>query len=147
MRVAIGSDHAGFYMKEEIKGFLSKMGVEFSDFGCHSPESVDYPDIGRQVAKSVAEGEYDRGILICGTGIGMSMVANKVRGVRAALCQDEFSARASRQHNNANVLALGARVIGPGLACSIVEVFLRTDFEGGRHARRVGKIEAIEGEE
>ncbi|HHY46648.1 MAG TPA: ribose 5-phosphate isomerase B [Firmicutes bacterium] len=141
MKVAIGSDHAGFHLKEEIKAFLSGKGIEFKDFGCHSPESVDYPDIGKAVATGVAAGGFDRGILVCGTGIGMSIVANKVPGIRAALCHDEFSARASRQHNDANVLTLGARVIGPGLAIEIVSVFLSTGFEGGRHARRVAKIE------
>lgn len=144
LRVAIGSDHAGFSLKEDIKRHLATMGVDFEDFGCYSPESVDYPDIAKVVSRGIANGEYERGILICGTGIGMSIVANKIPGIRAALCHDEFSARAARQHNDANILVFGARVIGPGLAADIVEIFLKTDFQGGRHARRVSKIIELE---
>lgn len=146
MRVAVGSDHAGFKMKRALAGFVAGMGHEVEDFGCHSEEPVDYPDVARRVAVAVARGEYDRGILVCGTGIGMSIAANKVPGVRAALCHDTFSARATREHNNANVLTLGARVIGPGLAEEIVAVWLGAEFAGGRHARRVDKISAIERE-
>lgn len=144
MKVALGSDHGGFNLKEAIKGLLSDKGVPYTDFGTDSTASCDYPDIARPVAEAVARGEYDRGILICGTGIGMSITANKVRGVRAALCHDTFSARATRQHNDANVLCLGGRVIGPGLALDVVATWLGTDFEGGRHARRVEKISALE---
>ena len=144
MKIALGSDHAGFQLKEEIKVYIEGLGHEVEDFGCFSPESVDYPEIGFEVAKAVADGRYDRGILICGTGVGMSMVANKVRGIRASLCNDLFTARAAREHNNANVLAMGARVIGSGVASEIVKVWLSTEFAGGRHARRVDKIGLIE---
>ena len=131
-------------MKETIKEVLKDMQIEFTDFGTHSTESVDYPDIAAPVAKAVAAGEYDRGILICGTGIGIGIAANKVDGIRAALCHDTFSAHASREHNNANVLTMGERVIGPGLATDIVKIWLTTDFAGGRHERRVAKIADLE---
>ncbi len=120
------------------------MGIAYEDVGCDCPESVDYPDYALPVAERVAKGEFDRGILVCGTGIGMSIAANKVKGVRCAVVSDEFSARMSREHNEANVLALGERVVGPGLAREIVRVWLTTDFAGGRHGRRVAKIGAIE---
>lgn len=145
VRVAIGCDHAGLPLKEEILRFLAdegpQAGWEWEDFGVQTTEPVDYPDIGQAVAKAVASGEFDRGILICGTGIGMSIAANKVRGVRAALCHDTYSARMSREHNDANVLTMGSRVIGPGPARDIVRIFLTTAFAGGRHARRVDKLE------
>lgn len=144
MKVAIGCDHGGFHLKETIKEVLKDMQIEFTDFGTHSTESVDYPDIAAPVAKVVAAGEYDRGILICGTGIGIGIAANKVDGIRAALCHDTFSAHASREHNNANVLTMGERVIGPGLATDIVKIWLTTDFAGGRHERRVAKIADLE---
>ena len=144
MKVALGSDHGGFHLKEAIKGLLSEKGVPYTDFGTDSTASCDYPDIARLVAEAVVRGEYDRGILVCGTGIGMSITANKVRGVRAALCHDTFSARAARQHNDSSVLCLGERVIGPGLALDVVATWLGTDFEGGRHARRIAKIFALE---
>lgn len=144
MRVAIGADHGGYRLKEDIKGLLEDLGVDYKDFGTHSIESVDYPDVALPVAQSVADGLFDRGILICGTGIGIGIAANKVKGIRAALVHDTFSAHASREHNDANILTMGERVIGPGLARDIVTIWLATDFEGGRHERRVEKIMAIE---
>lgn len=144
MRVALGSDHGGFRLKEKIKTYLAARGIPHTDFGTFSEEVVDYPDFALKVAEAVAAGEYTRGILVCGTGIGVCIVANKVPGVRAALCHDSFSARASRAHNDANILTLGERVIGPGLAEEIVKVWLETEFAGGRHARRVSKIAAVE---
>lgn len=144
MKVAIGADHGGFRLKEAIKPVLDSLGVEYKDFGTYSEESVDYPDISAPVAKAVAAGEYDRGILICGTGIGIGIAANKIPGIRAALCHDTFSAHASREHNNANILTMGERVIGPGLASDIVKIWLTTEFEGGRHERRIAKISALE---
>ncbi|MHB1418311.1 MAG: ribose 5-phosphate isomerase B [Bacillota bacterium] len=144
MRVAIGSDHAGFRLKELIKDYLHDAGIAHYDFGTYSEESVDYPDFALLVAEAVARNEYDRGILVCGTGIGVAIAANKVPGIRAALCSDTFSARSSREHNDANVLTLGERVVGPGLALDIVKIWLGTDFAGGRHSRRVEKISKIE---
>ena len=140
--IAIGCDHAGFELKEEIAKHLAKRGLQFEDFGCYSTDSVDYPIYGKKVAHAVAAGEYEKGIIICGTGIGISISANKVEGVRAALCGDCFSAEATRLHNDANVLALGARVTGPGLALKIVDTFLDTPFSGeDRHQRRIDMIE------
>lgn len=144
MKVAIGSDHGGFNLKEAIKPVLEQLGVTYEDYGTHSVESVDYPDIAERVAKDVASGKFDRGILICGTGIGIGIAANKVPGIRAALCHDTFSAHASREHNDANILTMGERVIGPGLAADIVKVWLSSEFEGGRHARRIAKISDLE---
>lgn len=144
MRVAVASDHGGLALKREIVRFLASAGVEYEDFGVHSPASCDYPDIVLPPARAVAGGVFDRAVFICGTGIGVSIVANKVPGIRAALCHDTFSARASREHNDANVLTMGERVIGPGLARDIVRIWLRTPFGGGRHARRVDKITAVE---
>jgi ribose 5-phosphate isomerase B len=144
MKVAIASDHGGLNIREEIKGLLTDMGIEFEDFGCDCETSVDYPDYALPVAQKVANGEFDRGILICGTGIGMSIAANKVKGIRCALVHDTFSARATREHNDTNILAMGERVIGPGLARDIAKIWLTTEFEGGRHATRVGKITDIE---
>lgn len=145
MKIAIGADHGGYQLKEEIKRLLDSMDVEYEDVGCDCEQSVDYPDYALPVAEKVASGACDRGILICGTGIGMSIAANKVRGVRCALVHDLFSAKATREHNDSNVLAMGARVIGPGLALEIVKVWLGAEFEGGRHAKRVEKIAKIEG--
>lgn len=140
--IAIGSDHGGFALKAEIMKHLEKRGFAYQDFGTYSEESCDYPVYGRAVAKAVAAGEYEFGILICGTGIGVSITANKVPGIRAALCGDCFSAQATREHNDANILALGARVTGPGLALKIVDTFLDTPFSGEeRHARRISMIE------
>ena len=140
--IAIGSDHGGFSLKAEIMEHLEKRGFAYQDFGTYSEASCDYPVYGRAVAKAVAAGEYEFGILICGTGIGVSITANKVPGIRAALCGDCFSAQATREHNDANILALGARVTGPGLALKIVDTFLDTPFSGEeRHARRISMIE------
>ena len=133
-----------YNLNKEIKELLSTLGHEVEDFGTHSTESCDYPDIAEPVAHAVVDGAADRGILICGTGIGIGIAANKIAGVRAALCHDTFSAHASREHNNANILTMGERVIGPGLAKDIVTIWLNTEFEGGRHARRVEKISALE---
>lgn len=145
MKVAISSDHGGNNLRKEIIELLKELNIEFEDFGPETADSVDYPDYAMPVAEGVASGKFDRGILICGTGIGMSIVANKVKGVRCALVHDVFSAKATRWHNNSNVLAMGERVIGPGLAREIVETWLNTDFEGGRHERRVNKIAELEG--
>ena len=139
---AIGSDHGGFELKKEVMAHLDARGLEYKDFGTYSDASCDYPVYGKAVAKAVASGECERGIIICGTGIGISIAANKVHGIRAALCGDCFSAEATRQHNDANVLALGARVVGPGLALKIVDTFLDTPFSNGeRHIRRIEMIE------
>ncbi|OAT71711.1 ribose 5-phosphate isomerase B [Parageobacillus thermoglucosidasius] len=146
MKVAIASDHAGIRIREEIKKLMDELGIEYIDLGCDCETSVDYPDYAIPVAEKVANGEVDRGILICGTGIGMTIAANKVKGVRCALCHDVYSAKVTRQHNDSNVLAMGERVIGPGLAREIAEVWLTTNFEGGRHARRVEKITQYETE-
>ena len=143
MKIGIGSDHGGYELKESIKEYLSQLGVEFVDYGTNSLESVDYPDFGKKVADAVLEKQVDRGILICGTGIGISITANRIQGIRCALCTDTFSARMSREHNNANILALGGRVVGTGLALDIVKIFLDTEFEGGRHERRINKIDEI----
>lgn len=144
MKLAIGSDHGGFRLKEAIKTYLLDHDYEVTDFGTDSEDSCDYPDFALPVAQAVAKGEYDKGILICGTGIGIGIVANKVKGVRAALCHDTFSAEACRNHNDANILTMGERIVGEGLALKIVETFLNSDFEGGRHQRRVDKIKALE---
>ena len=137
MKIALGSDHGGFALKREIADWLEQAGHEVLDMGADGPESVDYPDYADRVCRSVLAGESERGILICGTGIGMSMVANRHRGIRAALCHDAFTARMSREHNDANVLCLGGRVLGPALALDIVAVWLATAFEGGRHQRSI----------
>ena len=140
--LAIGCDHGGYELKQEILKYLEKEGYEVKDFGCFSTAAVDYPEIGHAVAHAVADGVCEKGILICGTGIGISIAANKVKGIRAALCGDCFSAEATRLHNDANSLALGGRVTGPGLAVKIVDTFLHTEFSGEeRHARRISMIE------
>lgn len=144
MKVALAADHGGFKLKQEIKSLLESMNISVEDFGCECETSVDYPDYALPVAEKVASGEFDRGILVCGTGIGMSIAANKVRGIRCALVHDTFSAKATREHNDTNVLAMGERVIGPGLALDIVKIWLETEFLGGRHERRVDKIKEIE---
>lgn len=144
MRIAIGSDHGGFRLKEEICKFFDEEDMDYQDFGVFSAESTDYPDIAAKIAKAVACGQFERGVIICGTGIGVSIAANKVKGIRAALCHDVFSAQMSREHNDANILTMGERVIGPGLARLIAAVWLKTPFAGGRHARRVEKIAALE---
>lgn len=141
MKIAIGSDHGGFLLKEEIRNYLKKRRIGLKDFGAFSGESVDYPDIGRRVAKAVASGKYGFGLLFCGTGLGMAMVANKVKGIRAAVCHNIYTAKMSRAHNDANILSLGGRVLKKKAALKIVDAFLKTPFEGGRHLRRVRKIE------
>lgn len=145
MKIAISSDHGGNNLRKEIMALLDDLQVHYEDFGPQTTDSVDYPDFAKPVAEAVANGEFDRGILICGTGIGMSIAANKVKGIRCALVHDVFSAKATRCHNDSNILAMGERVIGPGLACEIVKTWLNTEFEGGRHVRRVEKISEIEG--
>ena len=143
--IAIGCDHAALDFKKSIIEHLTANGYEVQDEGCYSSESADYPDYAKKVADAVASGACEKGILICGTGIGMSIAANKVKGIRCALCSDTFSARATREHNDANVLALGERVIGQGLALDIVDMFLRTPFSGdARHVRRIAKISQME---
>ncbi|MGC8863872.1 MAG: ribose 5-phosphate isomerase B [Armatimonadota bacterium] len=145
MTIALGSDHAGFSLKEQLKELLEAEGYHPQDFGTFSLDSVDYPDIAREVSEAVAAGRFDRGILICGTGIGVTITANKVPGIRAAACSDTYSARMARAHNNANVLGMGGRVVGPGLALDIARAFLETDFEfGSRHEKRVEKINAMD---
>ncbi len=140
--IALGCDHGGYELMQEVKTLLEKKGLEYKDFGCYSTDSVDYPEYGRKAAEAVASGECERGIVICGTGIGISISANKVPGIRCALCSDCFSAAATREHNDANMLAMGARVLGPGLALKIVETFLDTPFSNDeRHKRRIAKIE------
>lgn len=145
MKIALGSDHGGYQLKENLKECLMELNVEYVDFGCENEKSVDYPDIGFKVAIEVKSEKYDRGILICGTGIGMSVVANKVRGIRAALCHNEFTARCAREHNDANILVLGGKVIGSGLAKEIVKVWLNTKFsQEERHINRLTKIKQEE---
>jgi ribose 5-phosphate isomerase B len=143
MKVIIGSDHAGFSLKNRVKSVLEDLGHAVEDVGCHSEESVDYPIYGKAVADGVASGEYPRGILVCGSGLGMSMIANRFAGVRAALCNDLFSAIMSRRHNDANLLVMGGRLIGTDLANEIVAQWLQTDFEGGRHQRRVAQFDEV----
>lgn len=144
MKIAISSDHGGNTLRREIVQLLDERNVDYVDFGPESDASVDYPDYATPVAKGVAAGEFDRGILICGTGIGMSIAANKMKGIRCALVHDVFSAKATRGHNDSNVLAMGERVIGPGLAREIVDAWLGTEFEGGRHERRIKKLMDLE---
>lgn len=144
MKVVIASDHGGIKIREEIKQLLDEMNIEYEDMGCECETSVDYPDYALPLAERVAKGEFDRGILICGTGIGMSIAANKVKGIRCALVHDVFSAKATREHNDSNILAMGERVIGPGLAREIAKTWLTTEYQGGRHARRVDKISEYE---
>lgn len=144
MKIAIGSDHGGYELKEIVKNHLQQSGYNVKDFGTNSAESVDYPDFAKEVGESVVAKEYDKGILICGTGIGISIAANKIPGVRCALLSDCFSARATREHNDSNIMALGGRVVGPGLALQIVDTWLGSQFEGGRHQNRIDKITQIE---
>lgn len=140
--LALGCDHGGYELMQEVKKHLTERGIAYHDFGCDGIESVDYPIYGKKVAEAVASGEFEKGILICGTGIGISIAANKVKGIRAALCSDCFCAEATRQHNDANILALGGRVVGTGLALKIVDTFLDTPFsEDERHVRRIQMIE------
>lgn len=145
MKIAIGCDHAALNLKNDVVEKLRKEGYEVEDFGIHEQKSVDYPDYALPVAEAVASGRADKGILICGTGIGMSIAANKVKGIRCALCSDTFSAHATREHNDANILAFGERVVGEGLAMDIVDTFLKTPFsDDDRHVKRIAKISAIE---
>ncbi len=145
MKVAVGCDHAGFVLKEAVLGALDEMKIEYKDFGRFSEEPVDYPDIAGEVGGAVASGEYDLGILMCGTGIGMSIAANKVKGIRAAHCPEVVSARFSRTHNNANVLTMGGRIVGPAVAAAIVKEWVQTEFSGAeRHSRRLNKVAQLE---
>ena len=140
--IALGCDHGGYELMQEVKKHLEERGLEYKDFGCNGPESVDYPVYGKKVAEAIVNGECENGILICGTGIGISIPANKFKGIRAALCSDTFSAHATREHNDANILAMGARVVGEGLALDIVDTFLETEFSNDeRHIRRINMIE------
>lgn len=142
--IALGADHGGYLLKEEIKKHLNEKGIEYKDFGTYSTDSVDYAKIAYKTCGAVISGECEKAILCCGTGIGISMAANKVKGIRAACCSDWFSAKYTRLHNDANALCLGGRVVGAGLALEMVDVFLSTEFEGGRHQRRIDQITAIE---
>ena len=142
--IAIGSDHAGYSLKKEVIAWLNENNIPFAEFGCLNGESVDYPLVAEEVFSRITNGGAELGILICGTGIGISMAANKVKGIRAALCTDSYMAKYTRLHNDANVLCMGGRVIGAGVAAEIVETFLNTDFEGGRHQRRVDQITSLE---
>ncbi len=142
--IGIGCDHGGFELKEAVRKHLEEQGIEYRDFGSYTPERCDYPIVAEAVARAVAAGEVEKGILICGTGIGVSIAANKVRGIRAALCGDCYSAEYTRRHNDANILTMGARVTGSGLACKIVDTFLSTGFDGSYHADRVALISDIE---
>jgi ribose 5-phosphate isomerase B len=144
MKIALGSDHAGLPLKNKIIEHLKGKGIDMEDFGTYTEASCDYPDFAEKVAEEVAQGSFDFGILVCGTGIGISIAANKVPGIRAALCSDTFSAHACREHNNANILAMGERVVGAGLALDIVDTFLSAKFQGDRHQRRIDKITEIE---
>lgn len=140
--LALAADHAGFALKEELKRVLQRDGVPFEDLGTHGEASVDYPDFAHRLARGVASGAYRLGVIVCGTGLGVAMSANRRAGVRAAPCTDTYAARMTRLHNDANVLCLGSRIVGPGLAEAILKAFLTTEFEGGRHAQRVAKIDA-----
>lgn len=144
MKIALGSDHAGYDLKNRIKDFVETLGYEPCDLGSYSQESVDYPDFAVKVAHAVRDKQCDLGILVCGTGLGMAIAANKIKGIRAVTCSDTFSARCSREHNDANILCIGARVVGEGLAMDIVKTWLEAEFEGGRHLRRVNKIIKLE---
>ncbi|MBR5381061.1 MAG: ribose 5-phosphate isomerase B [Oscillospiraceae bacterium] len=145
MKITIGCDHGALALKESVKEVLAELGAEVNDIGTFTEDSVDYPDIAEKVCAEIASGRSERGVVLCGTGIGISIAANKMRGIRCALCGDVYSARMARAHNDANVLALGGRVLGPGLAGEIVRAWMTQDFEGGRHARRIGKMMALEG--
>ncbi len=142
--IALGCDHGGFKLKEEIRVYLEENNIEYKDFGIYEEKSMDYPDKAFEVCEEVAAGKFEKGILICGTGIGISIAANKVKGIRAALCSDCFSAKYTRLHNDANVLCMGGRTLGAGLGIMITDIFLNTEFEGGRHKTRIDKIAAYE---
>lgn len=142
--IAIGCDHGGFELKQVIIDYFKAQNIDFEDFGCFNTASVDYPDIAKPVCESVTSGNCERGILVCGTGIGMSIAANKIKGIRAAMCSDVYSAQMTTRHNNSNILTLGGRVVGPDLAVLIVKTWLEAEFEGGRHQNRIDKISALE---
>ena len=145
MKIAIGCDHGGFEIKNELVSHLTKRGFECEDMGIYSLEPVDYPDIAVKVAEAITSGQCERGILVCGTGIGMSLAANKIKGIRAAVCSDHFSAKYTRLHNDANILCMGGRVVGPGTACELADLFIDTEFSNGeRHINRINKISALE---
>lgn len=144
--IVLAADHGGYLLKEEVKKHLDETGVEYIDCGTFSTNSVDYPDIAKTACEKIASGQCSLGLLFCGTGVGISIAANKIKGIRACCCSDTFSAKYTRMHNDANVLAMGGRVVGPGLACEMVDLFLNTAFEGGRHQRRVDKITRLENE-
>ena len=144
MKIAIGCDHGGFELKEAVRGYLEEHNIPYEDFGAYSTDSIDYAPIAAKAAKAVASGEADRGILVCSTGIGISIAANKVKGIRAALCTNEFCAEMTRRHNNANILCMGGKVIDKETALKLVDIFLNTEFEGGRHQRRIDQIAQIE---
>ena len=143
MKIAIGCDHGGYALKLAVKKHLEDKGYEVVDYGCHSTESVDYPVYGEKVGRAVAGGECELGVLICGTGIGISLAANRVHGIRAAVCSESYSAELTRRHNDANMIAFGARVVGEGTACAILDAFFGAKFEGGRHAQRVAMLDEI----
>ena len=142
--IVLAADHGGFHLKEEVKKHLEAKGVEIMDVGAYTADSVDYPDMAVKGCEKILSGECEKGIFFCGTGVGISIAANKVKGIRACCCSDHFSAKYTRLHNDANVLCLGGRVVGAGIACELADLFIETEFEGGRHARRVDKIMAIE---
>lgn len=142
--IALGSDHGGFALKQAVKEYLDSKNIAYRDYGCYSEDSVDYPDMAKPACEAVVNGECEKALLFCGTGIGISMAANKIKGIRAACCSDYFSAKYTRLHNDANALCLGGRVVGSGLALELIEVFLNTEFEGGRHSARIEKIHALE---
>ena len=144
MKIALGSDHGGYALKCDIIQLLEKLGHEYKDFGCYSTESCDYPDFGEAAARAVASGEYDRGIVICTTGIGISIAANKVQGIRCAHCADSLEAEMTRRHNNANILCMGGKVVDKDTALKLLYIFLHTEFESGRHQRRIDQIAQIE---
>ena len=144
MKIAMAADHAGWQLKDVLKARIEELGHEVTDLGTNGPESVDYPDYGAECGRAVTDGRAELGVLVCGSGIGIAMAAGKVGGCRAAVCHDHFTAEMARRHNDANVISIGARVVGEGVALDMVETFLATPFEGGRHERRVGKIDALD---
>ena len=144
MKIAVGCDHGGYELKQAVLKHLEKNGYEYVDYGCYAPERCDYPVYGEKVARAVAAKECDLGILICGTGIGISLAANRVKGIRAAVCSEPYSAQLTREHNNSNIIAFGGRVVGEGMALLIVDAFLNAEFQGGRHAERVAMLDEIQ---
>ena len=142
--IVLAADHGGYTLKEEVKKHLDAKGVEYIDCGCYNGESVDYPDMAKRACEKIQSGEAEKGLLFCGSGVGISIAANKMKGIRCCCCSDTFSAKYTRLHNDANVLAMGGRIVGPGLAIEMIDLFLNTEFEGGRHSRRVEKLMALE---